>query len=72
MTEYQETEVDETDTETKVLEALADGQPFVFIVVKDIPEDPNGFNLRVGVGGGVSRPDTIKAILEKTLEALPA
>lgn len=71
MTEYRETETDESDVETKVLEALADGQPFVFIVVEDIPEDPNGFNLRVDIGGGVRTSNAARGILQKTLEALP-
>ncbi len=71
MTEYKETEVDESDVETKVLSALADGQPFVFIVVKDT-DDSAGFDLRVATGGGVSTPHLVRAILEKTLKALPS
>jgi hypothetical protein len=68
-TEYKETYVGEEDTETTVLSALADGHPYVFIVTK-IDAD-GGLDLKVGVGNGVSKPDTIRAILEKTLRALP-
>lgn len=64
MTEYTETVADDNDAEGRVLETLANGMPYVFVVATSI--DP--LNLRVGSQHNV---DTIRALLEKTLKALP-
>lgn len=69
--EYTETEVSEGDTRSDILETLAGGAPWIFIQVIDIPESPTGFNLKLDVGGGISKSETVRALLKKTLEALP-
>jgi hypothetical protein len=68
-TDYKETEVDGSDLENRVLETLAEGHPFVFIVAN---VDTEGhIDLRVATGGGIPDTETIKNLLHKTLAALP-
>jgi phosphoribosylformimino-5-aminoimidazole carboxamide ribonucleotide (ProFAR) isomerase len=70
-TEYKETIVDPGEnTEGDVLDALAGGHPHIFIIAKIVP--PTGeIDLTVSVGGGIGSADTLRAVLEKTLRALP-
>ncbi|MDQ8047095.1 MAG: hypothetical protein REI11_20985 [Patulibacter sp.] len=69
-TNYVETEVEDDDTELAVLETLAGpGRPFAFIVVTF---DASGdMDLKVSPGGGIRDAATLRALLEKTLAALP-
>lgn len=69
--EYKETQVNPGDTRTDILETLAGGQPWAFIQVKDLEDDPQAFNLEVEVGGGIASQDTLRSLPTKTLEALP-
>lgn len=68
-TEYKETEVDGTDVENRVLEALSEGSPFVFIVGK--LDFEGNIDLRVATGGGIPDVETVKNLLNKTLQAIP-
>lgn len=62
--EYTETEAAPDDPESRVLEALADEMPYAFVVATGL--DP--LTLRVATGSGV---DTVRALLNQTLRALP-
>jgi hypothetical protein len=62
--EYSETVAPEGDAEGRVLESLADGMPYAFVVATSL--EP--LNLRVASG---HEPDTIRALLGQTLRALP-
>lgn len=66
MTEYSETRAPEDDAEGRVLAALANGNIYVFVVA-EVDEDGE-INLRLASANGV---ETIKAVLKKTLAALP-
>lgn len=68
-TEYRETIATDDDAEVVVLEALAGGQPHVFIVSTVLPD--GGLNLRVVVGGGIDSGSTLRNLLSKTLDAIP-
>lgn len=61
-------EVEPGDPVNDVLEALAGGKPFVFIVVS--AEDSGGIDLKVETGGGVRNADDIRNILQLTEGAL--
>lgn len=63
-TEYTETEAEPDDVEGKVLEALADGAPYAFVVATSLKP----LEIRIASGNG---PDVIRALLEQTLRALP-
>jgi hypothetical protein len=67
--DYSETIAPEGDAEGRVLESLANGEPYVFIVTTI--EDDGSLSLRVAVGGGLGSPSTIRSILAKTMAALP-
>lgn len=69
--EYSETEVEPGDTRGDILETMARGNPFAFIVATDSPGVPDGFNITVEVGGGIADNQTLRRLLEKSLEALP-
>lgn len=62
--DYTETVAPEGDAEGRVLETLADGMPYAFVVATEL--EP--LNLRVASGHDV---DTIRALLCQTLRALP-
>lgn len=62
--EYSETVAPEDDAEGRVLETLADGMPYAFVVAKNL--EP--LNLRVASGHDA---DTIRALLTQTLRAFP-
>ena len=64
MTEYTETETEPDDPEAKVLDALADGMPYAFVVATSI--EP--LNLRLGSNHSVA---TVRALLVQALKALP-
>jgi hypothetical protein len=63
-TEYTETVAPDDDAETRVLGALADDMPYVFVVATSL--EP--LNLRVDSQHGV---DVIRSLLKQTLKALP-
>ena len=63
-TDYSETRAEPDDVESKILDALADGMPYAFVVATSI--DP--LNLRVATAHDAG---VIRALLEKTLAALP-
>lgn len=65
MTEYIETEADPDDAEGRVLETLANGMPYAFVVATAIDPD---LNLRVASGHGMG---TVRALLVQTLRSLP-
>lgn len=67
--EYTETLVGEDDTGGNVLEALAQGHPYVFIVCRIVSDGQLDFS--VNVGGGVADAETTKNILRKAIGALP-
>jgi hypothetical protein len=69
MTKVKETVVGEEDAETTVLNALAGGHPYVFVVTEILGD--GCLDLKLSVGGGVRESSTIRTILEKVLEALP-
>lgn len=69
-TQYKETEVPEGDARSDMLDHLASKRPWAFIVVKNAPG--NDFDLSVEVGGGIADSATLRALLTKTLNALPA
>jgi hypothetical protein len=62
--EYSETVAPEGDAEGRVLETLADGMPYAFVVATSL--EP--LNLRVASD---HEPDTIRTLLGHTLRALP-
>ncbi len=64
MAEYSEIEAPHGDAEGRVLDTLANGMPYAFVVV--ISLEP--LSLRVGSGHDVG---TIRALLEQTLKVLP-
>lgn len=64
MTEYTETYADPEDAEGRVLETLANGMPYVFVVATSL--EPLG--LRVSTQHEV---ETLRALLTQTLRALP-
>jgi len=68
-TEYKETEIPEGDTRNEVLETLAGGHPWVFVICEI--DDEGGLNLKCETGGGVRDAATVRSLLEKTLAALP-
>jgi hypothetical protein len=63
-TEYTETVAPDDDAEGRVLRALANEMPYVFVVATDL--DP--LNLRVASDNSV---DVIGSLLKQTLKALP-
>lgn len=63
-TDYSETMAPDGDAEGKILDTLANGMPYAFVVATSI--DP--LNLRVGSADDVG---TIRALLVQTLKALP-
>ncbi|GAA2696372.1 hypothetical protein [Actinoplanes palleronii] len=69
MTEYKESKAPDGDARLDMLDHLANGEPWAFIVAKDLPGDE--FNLAVEVGGGIRDAATVRALLTKTLRALP-
>jgi hypothetical protein len=62
--EYTETEAPENDAEGRVLETLAEGMPYAFVVATSV--EP--LNLRVASQNDVG---TIRALLGQTIRALP-
>lgn len=64
MADYTETMADPDDAEGRVLDSLAGGMPYAFVVATEL--EP--LNLRVASGHGT---DTIHALLSQTLRALP-
>jgi hypothetical protein len=62
--DYTETVAPDDDAEGRVLETLANGMPYAFVVATEL--EP--LNLRVASGNDV---DTIRALLGQTLRALP-
>jgi hypothetical protein len=64
MADYTEVDAPEGDAEGRVLETLANGMPYAFVVATSL--DP--LNLRVGSPYGV---ETLRALLTQTLRALP-
>ncbi len=64
MANYSEIEAPDDDAEGRVLDTLANGMPYAFVVATSI--EP--LNLRVASGYDVG---TIRALLEQTLRALP-
>lgn len=64
MTEYTETEADPNDAEGRVLETLANGMPYAFVVATEL--EP--LNLRVASQHDLG---TLRALLVQTLRALP-
>lgn len=68
-TDYEETQVEESNVEARVLESLAYGGLFVFIVAH--LDSEGSISPRVATGGGISDTETIKNLLKKTLEAMP-
>lgn len=69
MTEYKETQVPDGDTRNDVLELLASGKPWAFIIAGGKGKD---LDLSVEVGGGIADAATLRNLLDKTLRALPA
>lgn len=68
MTKYVETEVPDGDARNDILETLARFKPWAFIIVGGEGAD---LDLKVEVGGGIRDSATLRALLEKTLAALP-
>ncbi len=64
MVNYSEAYADEGDAEGRVLESLASGMPYAFVVATSL--DP--LDLRVASNFDT---ETIKALLTQTLRALP-
>lgn len=62
--DYTETEAPDNDAEGRVLETLAEGMPYAFVVATSI--EP--LNLRVATGNDTG---TVRALLGQTLRALP-
>lgn len=70
MTEYIETKVSPGDTRTDILETLSGGLPFAFVYASF--SDGGQLDLKMEVGGGVTDVKTVRSLLQKTLDALPA
>lgn len=66
--DYSESWVDANDPQNSVLEALAKGQPWVFVVANDAPGD--GVALKVETGGGIRDSAMLRNLVEMTLKAL--
>jgi hypothetical protein len=64
MTEYHKTYAPEDDAESTVLDALANGMPYAYVVATEL--EP--LNLHVASN---HEADTIRALLNQTLRALP-
>lgn len=64
MSKYTEVEGKPNDPEGLVLEALADGMPYAFIVATELA--PLKITLSSQYG-----PDVVRALLQQTLKALP-
>lgn len=63
------TEVEPGDTRNDVLDTLAEGEPWVFIIAR-IDRASGELALKVEVGGGIPDEETIRNLLEKTIRAL--
>ncbi len=70
MAEYTETDLDSTDVENVVLEALAGGNPFAFLVTR-IDRETGDLDMRIATGGGIPDVRTLRNMLEKALRAIP-
>ena len=68
MTEVTQQEVEPGDPVNDVLNTLAQGKPFLFVVA-EVDED-GGIGLKVETGGGVRNVDDIRNILRLTEKAL--
>ena len=68
--QYQETQLSDDDTSGKVLDAIADGLPYVLITVKILPDGQ--LDLGVQVGNGITDVDTLRSVVSKVLKNLPA
>lgn len=68
MTVYEETHLEEDDLESAVLAAVANGQPFLFLV--DTGEG-EGLGIKATTGGGITDVGMVRNMLELTLKALP-
>jgi hypothetical protein len=66
---YTESEVPEGDPRNGVLEALAGGNPWLF-VTSDLDSE-GGLSLRVETGGGIASAATVRNMLTKILAGLP-
>jgi hypothetical protein len=69
-TEYKETEVPDGDTRNEVLEMFAQGHPWVFVFCEI--DGGGGLNLKCETGGGIGDAATVRSLLQKTIDALPA
>lgn len=66
--EYSEEEIDPgEDPRQDMLEHLASGKPWVFVVADHCGD---GIGLKVNVGGGIPDGATVRRLLEMTLKAL--
>lgn len=57
-------DIQEPDEHSEALEDLAGGMPHVLIVAQ--PDGPDGFKVRLEMGGGIADLETVEALLRKT------
>ena len=57
------------DPEGVVLEVISEGHPYVMAIATP-GENENDIHIRLCVGGGVSQLSTVRALLERALEAV--
>lgn len=67
--QYSETQLSDDDASGKVLDALADGLPYVLITVKILPDGQ--LDLAVQVGNGIADVETVRNVVSKVLRNLP-
>ncbi len=68
MTEYRETNGTD-DLESRVLEAVTDGHPYVLVIVEKLDPD---LDLQIITGGGIPDARTVKNLLDKAVKAFPS
>lgn len=69
MTKYVVTNVDVSSLDDELLHALARGNPYLFIVVKDAADDPTGIDVRMATD--LPQEGLVKSLLEKILRGMP-
>ena len=67
--EFIQTIVDEDDPETGILDAVAGGRPWAFLVARS--DGPDGLGIEASVGGGIVDVALFRKLLTLALDALP-
>jgi hypothetical protein len=68
MTEYNETEIPVGDLRNDLLNRVAEGQPWLMLVVHS---EGDGIGIKAETGGGIRDAAMVKKVLKMALEAMP-